>query len=66
MESHIDPALPYLNFVSLSFFLSLVMVVLGLCCHAWAFSNSGEQGLLFVAVRGPLTVVASLVVEHGL
>ena len=33
---------------------------------AWAFSSCGEQGLLFVAVRGLLIVVASLVAEHGL
>ena len=30
------------------------------------FSSCGEQGLLFVAVRGLLIVVASLVVEHGM
>ena len=30
------------------------------------FSSCGEQGLLFVAVRGLLIVVASLVAEHGL
>ena len=42
------------------------MAVLGLCCCAWAFSSCGEQGLLFVAVRGLLIAVASLVAEHGL
>ena len=31
-----------------------------------AFFSCGEQGLLFVAVRGLLTEVASLVAEHGL
>ena len=31
-----------------------------------AFSSCGERGLLFVAVRGLLFAVASLVVEHGL
>ena len=31
-----------------------------------SFSSCGEQGLLFIAVRGLLIVVASLVVEHGL
>ena len=31
-----------------------------------AFSSCGERGLLFVAVRGLLIAVASLVVEHGL
>ena len=38
----------------------------GLPCCAWAFSNCGEQGLLFVAVRGLLIAVASLVAEHRL
>ena len=28
------------------------------------FSSCGEQGLLFVAVHGLLTAVASLVAEH--
>ena len=41
------------------------MAVLGRRCHAWAFSSCGEQGLLFVAVRGLLIAVAFLVVEHG-
>ena len=40
--------------------------VLGLCCCTRAFSSCGEQGLLFIAVRGLLIVVASLVAEHGL
>ena len=40
------------------------MAVLGLCCFVWAFSSRGEQGLLFVAVRGLLIAVASLVVER--
>ena len=31
-----------------------------------AFSSCGEQGLLFVAVRGLLIAVASLVAKHGL
>ena len=30
------------------------------------FSSCGERGLLFVAVRGFLIAVASLVAEHGL
>ena len=36
------------------------------CCCARAFSSCGERGLLFVAVRGLLVVVASVVAEHGL
>ena len=43
-----------------------VLAVLGLRCCARAFSSCGEQGLLFIAVRGLLTAVASLVAEHGL
>ena len=45
---------------------NLFLAVLGLCCCMWAFTSCGEQGLLFVAVRGLLTAVVSLVVEHGL
>ena len=40
--------------------------MLGLCCCAQAFSSCGEWGLLSVAVRGLLIVVASLVAEHRL
>ena len=39
---------------------------IGLRCCARAFSSCDEWGLLFVAVRGLLIAVASLVVEHGL
>ena len=39
---------------------------LGLRCCTRTFSSSGEQGLLFVAVRELLIAVASLVAEHGL
>ena len=42
------------------------MAVLGLRFCARAFSSCGKWGPLFIAVRGPLTVVASLVVEHRL
>ena len=34
--------------------------------HAGFFSGCGEWGLLFIEVRGLLTAVASLVMEHGL
>ena len=53
------------DFISLFIYLFLFLAVLGLHCCAWAFSSCGEWGLLFVAVRGLLIVVASLVVEHG-
>ena len=52
--------------INLFIYLFLFLAVLGLCCCAQAFSTSGERGLLFVAVRRLLTVVASLVAEHGL
>ena len=42
------------------------MAVLGLCCCVRASSSCGERGLLFIAVRGLLIAVASLVAEHGL
>ena len=42
------------------------MAVLGLHCSVRAFSSCGEWGLLFLAVRGHLIVVASLVAEYRL
>ena len=42
------------------------MAVLGLRFCARAFSTCGKWGPLFIAVRGPLTMAASLVAEHGL
>ena len=42
------------------------MAVLDLCFCARAFSSCGEWGPLFIAVRGPLTLVASPVAEHRL
>ena len=42
------------------------MAVLGLCFCARAFSSCGKRGPLFIAMRGPLTIVASLVAEHRL
>ena len=42
------------------------MAVLGLRFCARAFSICGKRGPLLIAVRGPLTVAASLVAEHRL
>ena len=42
------------------------MAVLGLRFYAGAFSSCGKRGPLFIAVRGPLTIAASLVAEHRL
>ena len=54
----------------LSFFLIylfyLFLVVLGLRFCAKAFPSCGERGPLLMAVRGPLTIAASLVAEHRL
>ena len=69
--SHLIPKAISRSSLSLSLFkinylLLFILAVLGLCCCAWAFSSCGEWGLLFVAVRGLLIVMASLVAEHGL
>ena len=40
--------------------------MLGLRFCARAFSSCGKRGPLFIAVRGPLTIVASLAAEHRL
>ena len=42
------------------------MAVLGLRFSARAFSGCGKWGPLLIAVRGPFTIVASLVAEHRL
>ena len=42
------------------------MAVLGLRFCARAFSSCGERGPLFIAVRRPLTIAASVVAEHRL
>ena len=57
-------------FIAASFFkfiyLFLFMAVLGLRFRARAFSSCGKWGPLFIAVRGPLTIAASLAAEHRL
>ena len=42
------------------------MAVLGLRFCERAFSSCGKWGPLFIAVRGPLIIAASLVAEHRL
>ena len=42
------------------------MAVLGLRFCVRAFSTCGKRGPFFIAVRRPLTIAASLVVEHRL
>ena len=60
---------------SVFFFLTLLLfiylfiyflAVLGLRFCARAFSSCGKRGPLFIAMRGPLTIAASLVAEHRL
>ena len=48
------------------FIIFLILAVLGLRFCARAFSSCGERGPLFIAVRRPLTVAASLVAERRL
>ena len=56
-----------LNYIALQLiFFNLFLAVLGLRFCASAFSSCGERGPLFIAVCGPLTIVASLVAEHRL
>ena len=52
------------HFTCILFFFFLV--VLGLRFCARVFSSCGKWGPRFIAVRGPLTIAASLVAEHGL
>ena len=44
----------------------LFLAVLGLRFCERAFSSCGKRGPFFIVVRGPLTIAASLVVEHRL
>ena len=47
-------------------FSPFFLAALGLRCCVQPFSSYGEQGILFVAVRGLPIAVASLVAEHRL
>ena len=42
------------------------MAVLGLRCCSRTLSSCREQGLLFIAMHGPPTAVATPAAEHGL
>ena len=58
---------PYFRNKTFFFFnFYLFMAVLGLRFCARALSSYGKRGPLFIAVRGPLTIAASLAVEHRL
>ena len=78
LSTTVPPGKPYFFFFFLSFFFFdadhffflnlfiLFLAALDLHCRMRAFSSGGERELLFVAVHGLPTAVASLVVEHGL
>ena len=53
-------------FLNFYLFIYLFMAVLGLRFCVRAFSSCGKRGPLFIAVRWPLTIAASLVAEHRL
>ena len=56
----------YFIYLFIHSFIHLFLAALGLHFCAWAFSSCSEQGLLFIAVRVLLIVVASVVAEHRL
>ena len=64
--------IPTLSISYSFFFFSNFIIYLFFGCVGFSLlgpgflSSGGKQGLLFVAVRGLLIAVASLVVEHGL
>ena len=60
--SYFSKSFFFFNFI----YLFIFGCVLGLRFCAWAFSSCGERGPLFITVRRPLTVTASLVAEHKL
>ena len=55
----------YFIYFLINLFIYLFLAALGLGSCMQAFYSCGEQGLLFVAVRGLLIAVASLVAERG-
>ena len=54
------------KFTFIYLFIYLFMTVLSLRFCVRAFSSCGKWGPLFITVRGPLTIAASLVAEHRL
>ena len=56
----------FFNLFIIYYLLLLFLAVLGLRFCVRAFSSCGKWGPFFIAMRGPLTIVASLVVEHRL
>ena len=55
-----------LTYLFIYLFNFILLAVLGLRFYARAFSSCGKWGPRFIAVRGPLTIAASLVAGHRL
>ena len=53
-------------FFNLFFYIYFWLCWVFVCFCARAFSSCGKRGPLFIAVRRPLTIAASLVAEHRL
>ena len=64
----VPPGKSYFSFFFflINLFIYLFLAELGVRFCARAFSSCGKWGPLFIAVRGPLTIAASLVAEHRL
>ena len=60
-----EPWIFFFNFLFIYLFIYFWLCWVFVFCVR-AFSSCGKWGPLFIAVRGPLTVVASLVAEHRL
>ena len=56
----------FFKFLFIIYLLCLFLAVLGLRFCVRAFSSCGEWRPLFIAVRGPVTIAASLVAEQRL
>ena len=61
-EGHTEAQIRFL----LSFFFFIIFYLFIFGCVGSSFLCEGTWGPLFIGVRGPLTTVASLVVEHRL
>ena len=57
------PPCSFFFFFNVIYLFILFLAVLGLCFCARAFSSCGKWGPLFIAVRGPLTIAASLLLR---
>ena len=58
-------AILFFYFFKFYLFIYFILAVLGLRFCARAFSSCSERGPLFIAVRRPLTIAASLVASTG-